>query len=130
MDLKKFYEDVKDIVLYPGSLNELNMIEQARGDGLMYELLPQEGSVKYIIGTIIPSPSECEEIIGIMDGFLDDAADLMNGLEEMVMELYGENVIDADIRMKAKKIGANGLIHVRLYNTDGIYMGVPVKIKK
>ncbi|MCD6226539.1 MAG: hypothetical protein J7J93_01965 [Candidatus Aenigmarchaeota archaeon] len=154
MDLKEFHKSIEDIVLFPGSLYELNILEKVNGSGKTYELIQQKDGEKYLTGPIIPKPSELKEMIRVMQGVggildksdlglelgLDDLGfeldkykmDEMAGmLEEIMITLYETpELMETDIRLKAKKIGANGLVDVRLYHKDGIYMGVPVKLKK
>jgi len=144
MDMKKFYKDIKGIVLYPGTLDELNRTERISGRDRVYELMPQKGSIMYITGVIIPSPSEVKEIFGLVRNVgmafakpdslglpEDDVEEQVDGLENMLAALIGNReMINMDIRLRAKKIGANGLIHVHLYSKEGSHMGIPVVLGK
>ena len=145
MEIKEFYKSVEDIILYPGNLKELNRLEQINGGDKSYELMPQNNGQRYLTGTIIPGQLEFEEamtLVRITSGALSESdldLDLDNEelgvlpemMEQMTTKLYGKSEVqNLDLRLKAKKIGANGLIHIQMYNKDGTYMGVPVKLKQ
>ena len=135
MDLKQFYKQVEKIVLYPGSVDDLNRMEKLTNSGKHYNLVPIKGSTKYLTGPIIPGPNQFKELIDTIQFEADDELKITAStqklaftqkLEELVMQTYG----DLDIRMKAQEIGAHGLVHVQLYNKERVYMGVPVKLEK
>jgi hypothetical protein len=147
-NLEKFYESIKGVILHLGSLDELNKNEQINGSGITYELMPQRSEKRYITGTITPTQSEIKEamkstknLLGIINslGFelegeeildKEETNEIANIIENFTKQLF-ENpaAISNDIRLKAKEIGADGLIHVQLHTKDSIYMGVPVKKK-
>ena len=154
MDLRQFYMEAGKIALFPGSVDDLNRMESASNSGGQYELMPVDGGRKYLIGDIIPSPTEVRELMkaqlsGISAFSASRLAAKMDMNPEILSEIesqFGETfemleqltkkmfenpaVMDMDIRMKARKIGANGLVHVQLYNKEATYMGVPVKLQK
>lgn len=145
MDLKEFHKSIEDIVLYPGGLDELNILEQATSSGRTYELMPQKEGVRYLTGIIIPKPSEFKERMTAMQSVTgtlsknnlglalhEDGMNEMTGMLGQIMtEIYQTpELMNIDIRLKAKKIGADGLIHFQLYDKDAIYMGIPVKLKE
>lgn len=113
--------DLKAILLFPGTLDELNRLDA----GKTYELVPL-GDSKYPFVT-----------------------------GEVIAERYASPIrletAERDIRMRAKNVGADGLIHFEHYRTAVIphtviteayeqktvsteyrevYMGVPVRAKK
>ena len=141
MDLKEFYKTVEDIVLYPGTVDELNKRKDVTVSGKRYEEIPLHGGKKFITGVIIPSPSEFQELTNVMQ----DAAEALGGmgldvddadvnkltemLEPTMKKLYGiPAVMNMDLRLKVKEIGANGLVCVQLYNKEDRYMGIPVSV--
>ncbi len=142
--MKKFYDETKDIVMYPGSLEELNWIKGEMCRGNPYDILRIEGSKPYVTGVIIPSPTELRELMGLLNGVrgglgdlfgesfaeIDDTLDeVLGNMEPLMMKLFGTPaMLKSDIRLKAKKMGAHGLIHVQMYSKDGLYSGVPVKL--
>jgi hypothetical protein len=136
MDIKEFYKSVEDIVLYPGSIDELNKIISVSGRKGAYELMPQQGNILYVTGVIIPTIPEMKKGLGIAKNITESLAmfrsqDLDLGterLEEMMNELYmNPAMLSSDIRVAAKEIGANGLIHFQLFSKEDLYIGVPVK---
>ncbi len=157
MDLKEFYKGIKGIVLFPGSVDELNILEEINSSDREYKLMPIKGDKKYLIGTIIPNLKEIEEQVNnLKEGIRIrvKAISAIGGLEtslaqeigreafkelgpigNIVESLYTENIknpafLGMDIRLKAKEIGANGLVHVQVYDKESFYMGVPVKLSK
>jgi len=68
-----------------------------------------------------------ESVAGI-ESELGEASEMLEGLARQIYE--NPALREMDIRMKAKEIGANGLVHVQLYTKEGTYMGVPVELIK
>lgn len=144
--------DAGKIALFPGSVDDLNRIESLSNSGRRYELMPIDGGRKYLTGVIIPSPTELRELMNAqisgMAAFKEtelasdldlepkELAELENQvgeayelIEQLAKQMFGKpEIMRMDIRMKAKEVGANGLVHVQLYNKEGLYMGVPVKL--
>jgi hypothetical protein len=133
MDYNEFSKSVEDIVLYPGNLAELNQMGEQK-----YSIMPLEGSQKYLIGIFIPdlatylnemaSPLKALMYLGLkaheptlLEASPEEADEAMNQLlEEMsgnmkpMVDLLGNFFLqmwEDDIRTKAKKLGASGLIH-------------------
>lgn len=134
MGLKNFYETVEDIVLYPGTLDELNRIERRGKTGKIYDFMPQLSGQQYIIGILVPTAEEFKDFmmvaraaVGALSEDLENA-EILERAEELRDKLFSSPQVRAqDLRVKAKKIGAQGLIHVQLYTKDSLYMGVPVR---
>jgi hypothetical protein len=154
MDLRQFYMEAGKIALFPGSVDDLNRIESASNSGKQYELMPVDGGRKYLTGAIIPSPTEIRELMkaqlsGIsafsesglaakmdmnpetISEFESQFGEASEMLEQLTKQMFGNPAImGMDLRMKAREIGANGLVHVQLYNKEATYMGVPVKLQR
>ena len=155
MKLQQFYRETGKITLFPGSVDDLNTIESLSNSNKQYELMPVDSGRKYLTGAIIPSLTEVRELMkeqisgisalgesGLAAKLLDFDTETISGLkdhlgdaskivEQLAKQMF-ENpaIMGTDIRMKAKKIGANGLIHIQLYNKEETYMGVPVRLQK
>ncbi|MBI4919020.1 hypothetical protein HY837_03760 [archaeon] len=144
MDLNEFYKQVDGIVMFPGSVEELNRLEFSKKSGRSYSIVPLEGNRTFFTGVIVPSKEELREMICVMKGVAvgfaalrgEEAASAQKELEEeieselepVLHQLLGSPALmDLDLRLKAKKLGADGVVHVQMYNKDGMYFGVPVK---
>ena len=53
MNLQEFYKTVEDIILYPGTVNELNQRKDIIESCKKYEEMPLVGGKKFITGIII-----------------------------------------------------------------------------
>ncbi|MBA3064108.1 hypothetical protein FP803_01580 [Candidatus Woesearchaeota archaeon] len=154
MRMNKFYKTVEDIVLFPGTVDELNDQEELitmRKTGMeclskkVYKTLPQQIGIRYISGVIIPSLEKLKEIgltlLSIAGGESNIEQKVKQKgliLDFMVDKMYEiPEVQQMDIRLKAKKMGANGLVHVQYEGTSNLksdfgnitiqtYMGLPV----
>lgn len=154
MDLPQFYMEAGKIVLFPGNVDDLNRLDitSNASRGMEYSLMPMQGGRKFITGMLIPSPIELRELMQLQMGGLsaaktsgltsklglnkelDDAeaqaGEAFKMIEQLARQMFGQQAtMDADIRMKARLLGANGLVHVQLYTKDGMYMGVPVRLE-
>jgi len=160
MSMNKFYKSVEDIILFPGTLDELNgqeeLIRLLNKDKSIpqrvYQLLPQQGGVRYISGVIIQSPEKLKEIGLTLLSIAGGGSNIEQKVEKsgfildfMVDKMYElPKVQQMDIRLKAKKMGANGLVHVQYEGTSNLslkgsdfnsislhtYMGLPVRYRK
>jgi len=137
MRMNKFYKNVEDIILFPGTVNELNDQEELITMGKtgkeclskkVYKTLPQQGGVRYISGVIIPSPEKLKETalallsIASGDSNIEQKVE-KNGLilDFMVDKMYKlPELQKIDIRIKAKEMGANGLVHVQYEGTSNL----------
>ncbi len=135
MKIEEFYKAVKDVVLFPGSLDELNSLEKLCGSGKAYELLPafDKKAEKYTKGVFVPSIEDIKSYYDMLNK-THKVVCTQDGLIEMVKywitERYGIlNYINLDIRIKALEIGADGLTHFQKFDED-YFMGVPVKLAK
>ena len=153
MDLKQFYREAGKIVLFPGSIADLNAIEalsDSRSSIRRYQLMPVEGGQKYLTGILIPSPAELREqttakrlgmavlqtsgLAGRLDSETEAVAELgevLETIERLTIQIVSKpEIMGMDIRMKAREIGANGLVHFQAHgNKEETYMGVPVKLQ-
>ncbi len=149
--LEKFYKSIESIVLFPGSLAELNKQEKARDSGIIYGFLPKK-SPRYIRGTLFPTRKDFEtyaHAASVIDKLLQNdiatgmkqklqvymgplifEADQLGSLTEKNIEdtlkMYPQDLLDLDVRLQAKKIGAQGLVYLQLVDTQ-IYQGMPVR---
>ena len=150
MKLDEFYKTIDDIFLYTGNLEELNQTPYKRNH---FRRMPLKSSRQFLHGVIIPTEQEVREQVGTLasivynEAFDDGTTYEQEDLDEFIEVIFegffkNEEFQNMDIRMKAKKIGANGLIHVQYYaesrlqseyspmfaNTKfWLYSGVPVK---
>lgn len=146
MNLKQFRKEIEEIFIFPGSIGDLHKM---LGQACNYEPILIPGGKKFLTGIIIPSIGELRELtsmmqegIGSVQNVLEQVAigdenpDLTSDLfsktgemlEKMTAALY-ENpaIMKHDIRMKAKELGAHGLVYFQMYTKNDVYMGVPVK---
>ena len=151
MKISKFFKTVDDIVLYQGSLDELNRQEEINQSGKIYDFMPMKGSIRYLTGVIIPKPEEMEQILAVnlsrvkpklSKTEIDEAEKYLFGIgKETTYE--SPMVQKFDLRMAAKKFGANGLIRLQKDNSENklglrdskysgltlvTYWGTPVKL--
>ncbi len=155
VSLERYYEIVKKFVLYPGTLDELNQIEPDKDN---YKIILQPGAKQYIKGYVFPSNEEIDHKMQLSNNIAEIIYDNLPftdqyrlkptikilGLEfdgniapdltaRDILSFYHEiGMMDEDIRIKAKKIGAEGLIHFNPISNKDIpyYSGVPVKRNK
>ena len=158
MNMNKFYKTVEDIILFPGTVDELNdqeeliRLECKTGKEYqykrVYETLPQQVGIRYISGVIIPSLEKLKEIGLTLLSIAGDESNIEQKVKQkdlildfMIDKMYElPEVQQMDIRLKAKAMGANGLVHVQYEGTSSIslkssdfsnislqtYMGLPV----
>jgi len=157
MNMNKFYKIVEDIILFPGTLDELNQQEELirmiktgeeHFSKRVYKPLPQQGGIRYISGVIIPPIEKLREIGLTLLSIAGGESNIEQKVEQkglildfMVDKMYKlQDVQKIDIRLKAKAMGANGLVHVQYEGTSSIslkssdfgnitlqtYMGLPV----
>ncbi len=128
MRMNKFYKKVEDIILFPGTVDELNDQEELNKSGRVYETLPQQGGVRYISGSIIQSPEKFKELALALLSIAGGGSNIEQKVEKsgfildfMVDKMYElPEVQQMDIRLKAKKMGANGLVHVQYEGTSNL----------
>ena len=141
MNRKEFNEYVKDVIVFPGTLTELNGA-QLNEKGLPYFLMPMKASHKFISGTLIPSVEEMKETFSTMKNGSELVAklvsmekeeakkmldELLNQLIEKAEKMYNiPLILHADIRYRARQAGADGVIHFRQYGGENVFLGVPV----
>jgi len=136
--MNKFYKTVEDIILFPGTVDELNDQEELitmrktgreRLSKRVYETLPQQVGIRYISGVIIPPPEKLKEIalalLSIASGSNSNIEQKIEKegliLDFMVDKMYKlPEVQQMDIRLKAKAMGANGLVHVQYEGTSNL----------
>lgn len=148
MKLEKFYRDVCDVFLFPGSLDELNS-----GYNEIYEVLPLESQSLYVSGIVIPTQEDIVRhdralfALSMRRSFIDDEEDVDLGLEtflqQMLYEYYeNEEFQKYDIRYRAQEVGAQGIIRLQYESTSNVanqydegdifsfqkMMGVPVRL--
>ena len=130
-----FHKSIENIILFPGSLEELNMTYNAGRSGTLYSIIPMTGSKRYVEGVIIPTEEEAMKVMKLMGSaslttILDAKAQLgefseedkrqaVSGIMDMayatlleVYKLMPKNFSELDIRKQAKDMGADGLIRV------------------
>ena len=157
MDEIEFQEKVKDIIIYPGSLNELNEIERLKNSNREYELMALETPSYFIKGTLVEGLGDkifpllnfaLKQYIGLSPEldkeerqFVEEISEekTLKGIIEILnsskeTEIIKKIIIDLEIRVSAKELGADGIIHFQFLHRSGDdleqYMGVPVKLKK
>ncbi len=146
MNMKEFYEDVEKIFLFPGCIDDLN---SRTGKNIEYERIRMKGGKQFLTGIVIPSIEEIKELTAVAQEGVDAAQGLLGQLgvpfedddvlkqgfaqaqkmlEKVAEKAYGNPALmQRDIRMKAKELGAYGVAYFQMYNKDGLYMGVPVR---
>jgi len=137
MKKDEFYNTVEGIFLFPGSLYELNSSRKEK-----YWIYPK--NINSLQGVVIPSEKEIGEISNILFEFSEFDKKSVPNISEFFWDnfYHNENLQNIDLRVKAKKLGANGLIRYNSFNksdmtfkdqllkgiTFEIFMGIPVKI--
>lgn len=150
MNTEEFFSAVSGIILHSGSLEELNGIQKVSNSGRRYALRDFPGdTTTYLTGLLIPSSSELElmvvqrDVLGSLnERFFDPRneehrelalselqADVRNAAECIEAMLKVPYIVNMDLRVKAQRIGASGLIHVQPY-ANNIYSGIPVTHRK
>ncbi len=138
MDRKTFYNKVEKIVLFPGSLDELNQREECKRRRNLYEFFPND---TLLSGIVIPSERDINEFTNAL---LQVAGEEEQNFSDLMWNnfYFHDKLLNLDLRIKANKMGANGLIRYQYLNKSeinlndsrmksvsfDIYMGVPVKI--
>ncbi len=142
MKLDDFYKKVEGFTLFPGSIMELTAYYGAKA-------VPVKNQNIFITGIIIPSRSEISDVLGChqsgiasfgefvtqqgIDDLLSEAqnefANKFSLLKAMLEKMYeNQDLQDTDIRVKAKALGADAVVHFQLYDAKNtMYMGIPVK---
>lgn len=145
MDLNEFYKQVEGIIIFPGSVDDLNRVEEKAVSGNKYELFPVTGGNKFISGVIVPSKEELKAQLAVMSGIFAGIAELQgeeaegakkeldemleSQLEPFLHKMLGSPALmSLDLRLKAKQLGADGIVHVQMYDKNGRHFGVPVKL--
>jgi len=101
MDLNNFYKRVKDIIIYPGSLDELNEEERILGSGRIFTLNPINSGLRTLQGIIIPDLNNVKENLEIMAQAIKMPFK-SNETVNFFKEVY-EKMTDLDIRIIAKE---------------------------
>jgi hypothetical protein len=124
---------------------------------MQYEYVPVLGAKKYLTGIIIPTRAEDIENLRAqyyghaslaefgLQAILEMENEIVPGeeaeLESTIRDdetllsfvrdkkLKNPEIANLDIRMKARRLSAQGLVHVQLYNKEDFYMGVPIRLK-
>ena len=144
--MNEFYDQVKDIVVFPGSVSELN--DMMKSEGKQYKLMPVKGPKKYLTGALLPTKDEMKSLIAeklgaldafqqsnaaneLFDGELPDLGDI-SVARKLITSIFSEllnnpTYVNMDIRVKAKQMGADGLVRVQPDTSKDTYLGVPVK---
>ena len=127
MNLKQFYKEYETFILFPDSLDELNILERDKRNEYTY--LPMDSGQKYITGTITLSLNEkLEQKLEEMDfPTLIENIDLeLKEVEKLIKKILKEQFVNKkDIRIKAKMIGACGLVMLQYYS-EKTFMGIPI----
>ncbi|MCR4327687.1 MAG: hypothetical protein NUV46_03850 [Nanoarchaeota archaeon] len=137
MEKEKFYKTVEGIFLFPGSLYELNSSRKEK-----YEIYPK--NISSLQGMAIPSEKDMGELTKILFELFGFDEESIPNVSEFFWDTFyhDERIQNVDLRIKAKKLGANGLIRYKPFSkldmtfdnqllkktTFDIFMGIPVKI--
>jgi len=127
MNLKQFYLEYEPFILFPDSLDDLNILEI--GKRKEYAYLQMDSGKKYITGTITPSLNErLEQKLEEM-GFptiIENIDSELKEVEKLIKKILSEQFVNQnDIRIKAKRIGACGLVNLQYYS-EKTFMGIPI----
>jgi len=148
----EFYKTIDHIVLFPGSLEELNHLEKLNSSNKVYDLMPNVDNIKdNLIGEFIFHQKLSDlknHIEGWADSFLiteTKPAQRKATIQRFQMDDVIRNLhlledpkrMGQEIRVKVRDLGADGLIHFQLYETTysfvggchNYYTGVPVVLK-
>jgi hypothetical protein len=162
MNLKQFYQKVKDVLLFPGTLDELNRQEEINKSGRVYDLVKDTQSARYVRGLLVPGWSETEAFMRSMlmvavEANMDEfereeynPQETESELEELIgplKEIFDKvrcspYMLKHDIRLKAREMKANGIIHFKYECENSVdlkdnaissikynfYTGVPVRL--
>jgi len=141
MNLKKFYKTIDDIVLYPGSVKELNDRERKKNSGKTFEEIPLNHGKKYIEGIVLPEMSSVKETVTTVIKVTSPKNEEYAEIIHMLSEIYS-GVTGLDLRIKAKKLKADGFVHLQYVGQSSLnlrdskfgeivlaqYIGVPVRL--
>jgi len=147
MNLDGFYKEIENVVVYPGSLDELND-EQMRNSARQFRLFSQNEARRFIEGILIPSPGEIDEGFAVVRSLIEDPSDdelikkVELGLREaMDLQYSNQQIQDLDIRLRAYRMHADGIIRMQYIGSSELvslnpkvklspmkfFMGKPVK---
>ena len=132
MDIKEFLDSIATVVLFPGNLGDLNhLMAQVPLEGKKYEYLaPPKGPRKYLEGLLLPTPGPdmssylraLTKIIVMLheeEGPIEEPYKTLEGMyQKTLSQILTPEVMEIDIRLKAKQLGATGLVHLQ-------YLGQP-----
>jgi len=141
MNLKKFYKTIDDIVLYPGSVKELNDRERKKNSGKTFEEIPLNHGKKYIEGIVLPEMSSVKETVTTVIKVTSPKNEEYAEIIHMLSEIYS-GITGLDLRIKAKKLKADGFVHLQYVGQSSLnlrdskfgeivlaqYIGVPVRL--
>ena len=139
---RAFTERIGSTFIFPGSLQELNENPGVvHGHRHGYRTMDGQPFVK---GVLIPSLEELYALGGMQSNSIaeffsqlgkgfdvlgEQLDELLEGVSPILDELLTrEGILGQDIRVKAKELGAAGLVRVQLYSTENIvqHWGMPV----
>lgn len=143
MNLADFNKSVEGIFLFPGSLEELHQRKGNRPSlPVRYEYIinPLQGNLGSLLGELyltgfkVPTIEEYDAMMLMQQGLAGKIASSVPMLskaakrwEGSLLEFYTlREVQEQDIRVKAKKVGAAGIIHFQPYLKE-LYMGAAIR---
>ena len=108
---KSFVEEVKDIIIFPGSISELQKLKK-EGEK-HYELMPMNGANLYLRGSLLPSKEQVNELLTLTistagEEYLEEYSEELEYISEtMFNKMYmSTNIRHSDIRIKVKRNGS------------------------